>query len=212
MLPRRRWRSTAVQAAWVQSVATAESLVPLAWTRRARGTSDLLWCVPVRFAGWGPGGMGVEGGSCEHSDGISAIRIALVDASVVREQCVVDICYHLTVCFALSRHGSLWYLLFTAKYVIFHRSSIAALSWTTKVQQSTSARYAPPAACMRGTTDPLCHTEPFITLLQRVSCATSLSMAAVRHSVLYLPVTQSKIIKAGFVKKNQKVGITTLEW
>ena len=91
--------------------------------------------------------------------------IALVDASVVREQCVVDICYHLTVCFALSRHGSLWYLLFTAKYVIFHRSSIAALSWTTKVQQSTSARYAPPAACMRGTTtDPLCHIEPFVTV------------------------------------------------
>ena len=59
--------------------------------------------------------MGVEGGSCERLDGISAICIALVDASGVRERCVVDVGYHLTVCIALSRHGSLVYLLFAGK-------------------------------------------------------------------------------------------------
>ena len=99
----------------MQPIATAESLVPLASTRRARGTSDLLHCAAVRFSGWGPGGMGVEGGSCEHSDGISAIRIALMDASVVREQCVIDVGCRLTVCFALSCHRSLLYLLLAGK-------------------------------------------------------------------------------------------------
>ena len=112
---RRRWRSTAVQAAWVQSVAAAESLVPLAWTRRARGTSDLLQCVPVRFAGWGPGGMGVEGGSCGRFNGGSAICTALVDASGLHDRRVIDVGGRLTVCNALSRQGSLLYLLLAGK-------------------------------------------------------------------------------------------------
>ena len=99
----------------MQPIATAESLVPLASTRRARGTSDLLQCVPVRFAGWGPGGMGVECGSCGHSNGASAICTALVDATEVRDRCVIDVGGRLSVCNALSRHGSLWYLLLASK-------------------------------------------------------------------------------------------------
>ena len=99
----------------MQSVATAESLVPLAWTRRARGTSDLLRCVPVRFAGWGPGGMGVEAASWGRFNGDSAICAALVDVSAVREQCLLDVGCRLTVCIASSCHGSLLYLLLAGK-------------------------------------------------------------------------------------------------
>ena len=78
-------------------------------------TTNLIVYKPVRFAGWGPGGMGVECGSCGHSNGASAICTALVDATEVRDRCVNDVGGRLSVCNALSRHGSLVYLLFAGK-------------------------------------------------------------------------------------------------
>ena len=59
--------------------------------------------------------MGVEAASWGRFNGDSAICTALVDASGVRDRRVIDIGGRLTVCNALSRHGSLWYLLLASK-------------------------------------------------------------------------------------------------
>ena len=103
---RRCWRPTAVRAAWPRSATTAERLATLGLARRRRGASDLHHGASARFDGWGLGGMGVDGGSCERSSGTSVICTARADASAVRGRCVVGVGGRLAVCIASSRHGS----------------------------------------------------------------------------------------------------------